>query len=586
MNAHHTALYIGKPVGQNEEDLPKALPFYFPADAVTQTFAILAKRGVGKTHTAVVMCEEMLANNLQVIICDPLDVWYGLRSSADGKKDGFKILVIGGEHGDLVLTPRSGTLIADFLVENSVSAILSTRHFNKTEQRTFYAEFMERLYHRKGEGQYRTPLHLVIDEADELAPQRLFPGTERVFGAVDTIVRRGRASGIGVTMISQRSAAINKDCLTQIEVLIALRTISPQDRKALEAWIDAHDVNENRDKLMDSIASLPIGTAWIWSPGWLDCFIRIHIRQRKTFDSSSTPKVGDKIVTPKKLATVDIEKLKIKMLETIEQHKSEDPKALKDKIRMLEIMNGKLEDQLKHQGKFVTDQGALRRAFDRGAKSVIEDVSRRCGAVNIDVLALLLRELKSLKVPAYAPAPSEAKEVAAPKIDTSIPQMYPKVYAPEDRDAALGKCERAILTVLCQQGKACDKGKIALLSGYSVTSSGFANAMSSLRTKGYISASSPAAATTAGEKALGHWEPLPKGQELRLKYIQDLPKCEAAILNYLFGVYPDPASREQIASAVQYSATSSGFANSLSALRTRGLITGKPDIKAADDLME
>ena len=31
-----------------------------PLDCVTQTFAILAKRGVGKTHTASVMAEEML----------------------------------------------------------------------------------------------------------------------------------------------------------------------------------------------------------------------------------------------------------------------------------------------------------------------------------------------------------------------------------------------------------------------------------------------------------------------------------------------------------------------------------------------
>ena len=31
-----------------------------PLDAVTQTFAIMAKRGVGKTHTGSIMAEEML----------------------------------------------------------------------------------------------------------------------------------------------------------------------------------------------------------------------------------------------------------------------------------------------------------------------------------------------------------------------------------------------------------------------------------------------------------------------------------------------------------------------------------------------
>jgi len=44
-----------------------------PIEAVTQTFAILAKRGVGKTYTASVMAEEMLKSNLHVVIVDPID---------------------------------------------------------------------------------------------------------------------------------------------------------------------------------------------------------------------------------------------------------------------------------------------------------------------------------------------------------------------------------------------------------------------------------------------------------------------------------------------------------------------------------
>src|SRR5436189_299396 len=56
--------------------------FSIPTDAVTQTFAILAKRGVGKTYTASVMAEEMLKANLPVVIADPIGVWWGLRSAA------------------------------------------------------------------------------------------------------------------------------------------------------------------------------------------------------------------------------------------------------------------------------------------------------------------------------------------------------------------------------------------------------------------------------------------------------------------------------------------------------------------------
>ena len=73
-----------------------------PVEMVTQTAAILAKRGVGKTHTAVVITEELLAADQQVVILDPLDVWFGLRSSRDGKDPGFPITVLGGEHADFL----------------------------------------------------------------------------------------------------------------------------------------------------------------------------------------------------------------------------------------------------------------------------------------------------------------------------------------------------------------------------------------------------------------------------------------------------------------------------------------------------
>jgi DNA helicase HerA-like ATPase len=57
-----------------------------PLDAVTQTFAILAKRGVGKTHTGSVMAEEMLKLGQPIVVYDPTGAWWGLKSSADGKR--------------------------------------------------------------------------------------------------------------------------------------------------------------------------------------------------------------------------------------------------------------------------------------------------------------------------------------------------------------------------------------------------------------------------------------------------------------------------------------------------------------------
>ena len=67
--------------------------FTLPRDAVTQTFAILSKRGSGKTYLASVMAEEMLERGLHIAVVDPTGAWWGLRSSADGKSDGSAALL-------------------------------------------------------------------------------------------------------------------------------------------------------------------------------------------------------------------------------------------------------------------------------------------------------------------------------------------------------------------------------------------------------------------------------------------------------------------------------------------------------------
>jgi len=140
-----------------------------------------------------------------------------------------------------------------------------------------------------------------------------------MLGAVDDIVRRGRARGLGVMLATQRPAVLNKNVLTQIEVLIALRTLSPQDRKAISDWVESHGTPEQLAELFGSLSTLPIGTAWFWSPAWLNIFKKIQVRDRKTFDSSATPTVGKAITRPKTSAQVDLAAIRGQMSQVIEK---------------------------------------------------------------------------------------------------------------------------------------------------------------------------------------------------------------------------------------------------------------------------
>ncbi len=307
-----------------------------PLDTITETLAILGIRGSGKTNTCVVLTEELLDAGQQVVVIDPTDVWHGLRSSKDGKRAGYPVVVFGGRHGDVPLSAGDGTTIADFIVEERVPAILSLRHFeSQADQRRFVTDFARRLYHRKGEEGYDTPMLLAIDEAHLFVPQRVGAAEAQMVGAIQKLVRQGRSSGIGVALIDQRAASVNKDLLTQLELLICHRTSSPQDRKALEAWIEQHDTADQKGVFLKRLPELARGVAWCWSPGWLDIFKEVPVRARRTFDTSATPKAGEVRVTPTTLAKIDLDALKRRMAAAIDKAKADDPKALRARIEEL-----------------------------------------------------------------------------------------------------------------------------------------------------------------------------------------------------------------------------------------------------------
>ncbi len=549
-----------------------------PVEMVTQTAAILAKRGAGKTHTAVVLTEELLGAGQQVVILDPLDVWYGLRSSVDGQAPGFPITVLGGEHGDLPLEASSGTIVADFVVENRAPIILSMRHFSMADQRRLVTDFCERLYHRKGQDKYRQPLQVVIDEADEFVPQRIQAGQERMFGSVDRLVRRGRASGIGVTLISQRAAVINKDVLTQIEVLICLRTISPQDRKALEAWVEAHDAHDQRQEFMDSLASLGIGEAWVWSPGWLDLFKRVQIRERKTFDSSATPKVGERPVAPTASAAVDLDKLRKDLAATIERVKVEDPRELRKRIAGLEA------DLRKRAGP--VDPAALQRAREEGRALAQQELQRAQDAKMAQLRAILSAVSEQLAKAAHLlngaarPAP---RPLRAPPPPASRPAPRP-ASQPIAADGRVSGGERKILTVLAQYPQGRTKRQVAILTAYAVKGGAFQNYLGSLRSRGYIEGRDLLRITEAGMAALGSYEPLPAGRDLLEHWLRQLGKAERLILQHLAEIYPAAATKENLGVATGYEPSGGGFLNAVGKLRTLELIEGRGELRASEEL--
>jgi uncharacterized protein len=320
-----------------------------PLDAVTKSFGILAQRRKGKTYTASVMAEEMVAAKQPWVALDPTSAWWGLRSSADGSKAGLPVVIIGGEHGDVPLERGAGQVIADLVVDEPGWYVLDLGHLDsKAAEREFVTAFAERFYRRKGKSS--DPVHLFVDEADMFVPQRSPSGDQRMLGAFEAIVRRGGIRGIGTTLISQRAAVVNKNVLEQIDVLITLRVVGPNDQKAVETYVKAQGSDEERAELMGSLASLKLGEAWVWEPGAEPpLFERVQIRNRRTFNSSATPKSGERKSEPRKLADVDLEALRGKISATIERAKAEDPKELRKQLAGARKQVADVKRQLEHR---------------------------------------------------------------------------------------------------------------------------------------------------------------------------------------------------------------------------------------------
>ena len=269
-------------------------------DSSTMTAAILAKKGSGKTYLGMVLAEEFMMSpglGVPVVIVDPTGVWYGLRSMADGSPSSFAVLTLGGSYGDLEITCKHGEQAANLVDELRPNpVIIDVSRMTPPEQHEFMADFGQRLFMLS----VRSPLHLIIDEADEFAPQTLQTSKHqrRSLEVIDRIVRRGRTKGLGVTLISQRPAVVNKNVLSQIDSLFLLNMVAPGDLNAVDDWLKLRVKAEQRIECLGQLANLPPGVAFCTQSGVLAKFRKFTVRKRETFDSGRTPKPNEIIATP------------------------------------------------------------------------------------------------------------------------------------------------------------------------------------------------------------------------------------------------------------------------------------------------
>lgn len=575
-----------------------------PLEAVTQTFAIVARKRVGKTYTASVLAEEMIEAEIPIVVLDPTGAWWGLRSMANGKAEGYPVVIIGGEHGDVPLDEHGGKVIADLVVDHPGYYIIDFSGMeNNAAQDRFATDFGLHFYRRK-QGK-RFPIHLFIDEADCFMPQQPFDNQKRMLGAFDTIIRRGGISGIGVTMITQRPAVLNKNALTQAETLIALQMSGSQDIDAIEHWTRIHGSKAQRDEMIGSLASLQRGNCWFWSPSWLQKFERVRIRERRTYNSSATPEMGTKVIIQPKLAAVDLKKLGESIQTAVETVKANDPAALKARIKELEKKiaqltrdgaqsNASAKTEVKEVPVFSEEERKLITGADKSCVALQQDVAEIIGnlkGIQAELAGLNALAHKKISAVSASPVENQKRSYTAGLVISRTVTYNSKsnspaaVYTGDQVDEFLPEGEAKLLTALIQYPDGLARSQLTVLTGYKRSSRDAY--IHRLRTKGLAeTAGDNVMATQAGIDRLPEAEPLPQGAALQDFWRNKLPSGEWKILEQLIAVFPEASSRDSLTELTGFMRSSRDAY--LHRLRSKQLITepGRGDVRASETLFD
>jgi len=557
--------------------------FTLPIELVTSTQAILARKRSGKSYTASVQAEELLRHKQQIATIDPTGAWWGLRSSAAGDGPGYPVVVFGGDHADAPLEPHAGRMLATALVEHGFSAIFDVGLMVTEDQIRFTSDFASELLRIN-----RNALHLYIDEADTFAPQLTENRGQKVcLGTVSRLVKQGGVRGVGVTMITQRPADINKKVLSQVDILTVLRMSHPLDIKAATDWIKSEVSVEFASEVESALPSLPVGSAFFCSAS-LGIGERVGVRERETFNSGATPKPGERQRLPKVLAPIDIEQLGREIADSARHAQENSPEFLRQRIADLERAGDRFQpDNGVELAQLRVEIAKLRPAAELAAGYAIK--LREAEVNNKEVLLGLTTLIGKLERHGEGELVSGPESPAnkKPPVKVSaqpfvLPRMSMEVPDPEsatDTESPVSTSEQKILDALASLEAVGvsnpSKTQLAAFAGYSnPKSGGFASPMAALIRKGLAESSGGKATLTAAGREAAHMPSRPattKDLQERIFYL--LGEGERKMLILLIAAFPESLTRTELAAEAGYSnAKSGGFAAPLARLVELGFV--------------
>jgi len=171
----------------------------------------------------------------------------------------------------------------DEIVQPRKASIIDMKGVDPKLQEIVVSQLASGLFEARKLGKI-PPLMLVIEEAHNFCPEKGI-GKATSSEILRTIASEGRKFGLGLLVISQRPARVDKNVLSQCNTQIILKVTNPNDLRALSKGIEGMSAD-----LEEEIKRIPAGMALIVSND-IEKPVLVDVRVRKTRHGGESSKV-------------------------------------------------------------------------------------------------------------------------------------------------------------------------------------------------------------------------------------------------------------------------------------------------------
>lgn len=566
----------------------------FPPAVLSKHIAFLGMTGSGKTSTNKLAVEHIAQDpRARVCILDTVKSdWWGITSNAAGTGPGLPFTILGGPHGHIPLHESAGAAVGRVVASGALRlSIIDMADFGPGGIQKFFNDFAPALMRAN-----KDPLHLVMEEAHELAPKeksQVAGETMAVYHA-KKLATAGRSKGIRLMPATQRVQSLHNAVLGSCDTVIVHRMIYPADQEPVLKWLRGSVKDKKlRDEIEQSLPHLADGEGWMLS-GSARILRRLQFPRIWTFDNTSTPEYGDALrdITSH---PIDRDALQRLLGDAVKEAAENDPKVLRARIRELETRPAG-DSQWSRAEVLEMGRAEGRRA---GIEEGREQGAREMAARLREPLQRYIEDTQAIQASVHAMMPTAVfvqpgmqpgDKIDLPPIPRSIVASEEVIAAHESinrsrasalRLAANGlkPVEQRILNAVAELeqigAEAPRREMVCFLAGYSnVTSTGFAKAMGAMSSAGHVSSTGGYVVLTDSGRKLAQPPPRPRTPKELQDRISELlePVC-GRVLQPLISVYPKALPRDEVASRAGYSnVTSTGFAKAIGRLSSLGFV--------------